>query len=77
MALITIEEGKSKEQFEIEPEKMKYLRKFIHSIQEEDEEEEEFSLKESIEQGLREVKAMQEGKLPKTTLKELLDEIRD
>ncbi len=75
MALVIIEEGKSKEQFEIEPEKMKYLRKFIHSIQEEDEE--EFSLKESIAQGLREVKAMQEGKLPKITIKEFLDEIRD
>jgi hypothetical protein len=55
--------------YNLSDEKITSLLKFIDSITNESEPDNEISLLEEIEIGLRQVKLMQEGKLPKKTFK--------
>jgi len=61
--------GESKEHaYTLTSEKVKYLLKFVNSIVEDEEED---SLMKDIETGLRQVKKIRSGRLPKRSIKEL------
>jgi len=74
MTQVTIQIGSSnfnQHSYTMTNEKVKYLLKFIHSITEENEKEND--LMKEIEIGLKQVKQMRDGKLPVRTLKQMLN----
>jgi uncharacterized membrane protein YgaE (UPF0421/DUF939 family) len=66
--VIKIAGDKQEHAYSLTNEKVKYLLKFINSIVEDDESD---SLMKDIETGLRQVKKMRSGHLPKRGVKEL------
>ena len=75
MAQVTIKIGSSNSLqhiYAMSNEKIKYLLKFANSISEEEVEDNNNLLKE-IETGLKQVKQIQKGMLPKKTLKQMLN----
>ena len=74
MTQVTIRIGSSdafQHSYAMTNEKIKYLLKFVSSIT--DESEEATSLMKEIEIGLKQVKKMRNGELPKRTLKQMLN----
>ncbi len=58
--------------YQFSEEKINYLLKFIEAIAEDDEKT-ELSLLEEIEVGMKEVKKIRDGELPRKTLMEIID----
>ncbi len=72
MATISIKISATEQHtFSLSAEKVKYLLKFINAIA--DDQTEEDNLLQQITKGLQEVKAIQDGKQTRKTLKDMLD----